>query len=162
MRSGRVPGRLGCAFGHTRSARRCCAGHHTTAVRARSGSRCQRMHLLLTRHGECAYTAQRSACACILTAPGVEPGLSRPQRDVLTTRRCGLLAAEVLLSFMVSKGKEWAPWEIGRVRKEIRGKSHLKVSATVQRRGEWEKRMLHLSFLCKSVRQLSMQSSAVQ
>ena len=25
-----------------------------------------------------------------LTTPGVEPGLSRPQRDVLTTRRCGL------------------------------------------------------------------------
>ena len=25
-----------------------------------------------------------------LSAPGVEPGLSRPQRDVLTTRRCGL------------------------------------------------------------------------
>ena len=24
-----------------------------------------------------------------MTAPGVEPGLSRPQRDVLTTRRCG-------------------------------------------------------------------------
>ena len=24
-----------------------------------------------------------------ITAPGVEPGLSRPQRDVLTTRRCG-------------------------------------------------------------------------
>jgi hypothetical protein len=26
-----------------------------------------------------------------MTTPGVEPGLSRPQRDVLTTRRCGLL-----------------------------------------------------------------------
>ena len=25
-----------------------------------------------------------------LTTPGVEPGLSRPRRDVLTTRRCGL------------------------------------------------------------------------
>ena len=25
-----------------------------------------------------------------LSTPGVEPGLSRPQRDVLTTRRCGL------------------------------------------------------------------------
>ena len=25
-----------------------------------------------------------------MTAPGVEPGLSRPQRDALTTRRCGL------------------------------------------------------------------------
>ena len=25
-----------------------------------------------------------------MSAPGVEPGLSRPQRDVLTTRRCGL------------------------------------------------------------------------
>ena len=24
-----------------------------------------------------------------MTTPGVEPGLSRPQRDVLTTRRCG-------------------------------------------------------------------------
>ena len=27
----------------------------------------------------------------LLTTPGVEPGLSRPQRDVLTTRRCGRL-----------------------------------------------------------------------
>ena len=26
-----------------------------------------------------------------LTTPGVEPGLSRPRRDVLATRRCGLL-----------------------------------------------------------------------
>ena len=25
-----------------------------------------------------------------MTTPGVDPGLSRPQRDVLTTRRCGL------------------------------------------------------------------------
>ena len=29
--------------------------------------------------------------ARLMTTPGVEPGLSRPQRDVLTTRRCGLL-----------------------------------------------------------------------
>ena len=28
-----------------------------------------------------------------MTTPGVEPGLSRPQRNVLTTRRCGLLFA---------------------------------------------------------------------
>ena len=27
--------------------------------------------------------------SCEMTAPGVEPGLSRPRRDVLTTRRCG-------------------------------------------------------------------------
>ena len=26
-----------------------------------------------------------------MSTPGVEPGLSRPQRDVLTTRRCGRL-----------------------------------------------------------------------
>ena len=26
-----------------------------------------------------------------MSAPGVEPGLARPQRDVLTTRRCGPL-----------------------------------------------------------------------
>ena len=25
-----------------------------------------------------------------MSTPGVEPGLSRPRRDVLTTRRCGL------------------------------------------------------------------------
>ena len=25
-----------------------------------------------------------------MTTPGIEPGLSRPRRDVLTTRRCGL------------------------------------------------------------------------
>ena len=28
-----------------------------------------------------------------MTTPGVEPGLSRPRRDVLTTRRCGRLPA---------------------------------------------------------------------
>ena len=89
-----------------------------------------------------------------MTTPGVKPGLSRPQRDVLTTRRCGLLAAEVLLSFLASTGGEGATREVGRNRKDIRGKSHLRVSATVQRWREWEKRMLHLSFLCESVRQL--------
>ena len=31
------------------------------------------------------------------TTPGVKPGLSRPQRDVLTTRRCGLLPAKFRL-----------------------------------------------------------------
>ena len=36
--------------------------------------------------------AQACTWPCTLTTPGVEPGLSRPQRDVLTTRRCGLLA----------------------------------------------------------------------
>ena len=34
-----------------------------------------------------------------MSSPGVEPGLSRPQRDVLTTRRCGLLAAKALLNY---------------------------------------------------------------
>ena len=29
-----------------------------------------------------------------VSTPGVEPGLSRPQRDVLTTRRCGLLRTD--------------------------------------------------------------------
>ena len=33
-----------------------------------------------------------------MTAPGVEPGLSRPQRDVLTTRRCGLAELLALLT----------------------------------------------------------------
>ena len=32
-----------------------------------------------------------------LTTPGVEPGLSRPQRDVLTTRRCGPCSMPPLL-----------------------------------------------------------------
>jgi hypothetical protein len=32
-------------------------------------------------------------CSHKLTTPGVEPGLSRPRRDVLTTRRCGRLNA---------------------------------------------------------------------
>ena len=31
-----------------------------------------------------------------LTTPGVEPGLSRPRRDVLTTRRCGRLSLQCL------------------------------------------------------------------
>ena len=35
-----------------------------------------------------------------MTTPGVEPGLSRPQRDILTTRRCGLLAAQVGLQLV--------------------------------------------------------------
>ena len=35
------------------------------------------------REGGCNYAE--------MSTPGVEPGLSRPQRDVLTTRRCGLL-----------------------------------------------------------------------
>ena len=43
-----------------------------------------------------------------MSTPGVEPGLSRPPRDILTTRRCGLLclarpndSGEVLASFQV-------------------------------------------------------------
>ena len=32
--------------------------------------------------------------AAKMSTPGVEPGLSRPQRDVLTTRRCGLLKSQ--------------------------------------------------------------------
>ena len=42
-------------------------------------------------------------CRCnrqSMTAPGVEPGLSQPQRDVLTTRRCGL---EIKLAPQVRK-----------------------------------------------------------
>ena len=38
-----------------------------------------------------------------LSAPGFEPGLSRPQRDVLTTRRCGLeinLAPQVMTELL--------------------------------------------------------------
>ena len=35
-----------------------------------------------------------------MTTPGVEPGLSRPRRDVLTTRRCGLSSAEALLEIL--------------------------------------------------------------
>ena len=34
-----------------------------------------------------AFVASRAQVK--LTAPGVEPGLSRPRRDILTTRRCG-------------------------------------------------------------------------
>ena len=46
------------------------------------------------------YASQATCCASLyvrtrpshknnMSTPGVEPGLSRPQRDVLTTRRCG-------------------------------------------------------------------------
>ena len=101
-----------------------------------------------------------------MTTPGVEPGLSRPQRNVLTTRRCGLLAAEVLLTFMAQKEAQPANLgPVGRSSKEIRGKSNLgiKSSATMQRKDEGKWRVMpHLSFLCKSIKQLSMQSSAVQ
>ena len=34
-----------------------------------------------------------------MTAPGVEPGLSRPRRDVLTTRRCGRYCSEPALAW---------------------------------------------------------------
>ena len=34
------------------------------------------------------FSARCRDC-CWMTTPGVEPGLSRPRRDVLTTRRCG-------------------------------------------------------------------------
>ena len=33
-----------------------------------------------------------------MSSPGVEPGLSRPRRDVLTTRRCGQMPAGELFS----------------------------------------------------------------
>ena len=33
-----------------------------------------------------------------MTLPGIEPGLLRPQRNVLTTRRCGLLPEAILTS----------------------------------------------------------------
>ena len=39
-----------------------------------------------------------------MTAPGVEPGLSRPQRDVLTTRRCGLVPVNLSSTDNESRG----------------------------------------------------------
>ena len=38
-----------------------------------------------------------------LTTPGVEPGLSRPERDVLTTRRCGHLTGIKTLIIIARK-----------------------------------------------------------
>ena len=92
----------------------------------------------------------------LLSTPGVEPGLSRPQHDVLTTRRCGLLAAEVLLQLVGCCNKSLS----GR----LRPKANLRIKGKCEQeeKGEMGLWMLHLSFLCKSVRQLSMQSSAVQ
>ena len=46
-----------------------------------------------------------------MSTPGVEPGLSRPQRDVLTTRRCGLGVGLVKL--------ELARIEVGLARIEV-------------------------------------------
>ena len=99
----------------------------------------------------------RESTAAKMTTPGVEPGLSRPQRDVLTTRRCGLLAAEVLLQ------------SVGCCNKSLSGcclrpKANLRIRSKCEQeeKGEMGLWMLHLSFLCKSVRQLSTQSSAVQ
>ena len=39
-----------------------------------------------------------------LTTPGVEPGLSRPQRDVLTTRRCGRLSCAGRTHWLILSG----------------------------------------------------------
>ena len=44
-----------------------------------------------------------------MSTPGVEPGLSRPQRDVLTTRRCGLLC----LAHPSDPGKDLASFQAG-------------------------------------------------
>ena len=51
---------------------------------------------------------QKKECAKMST-PGVEPGLSRPQRDVLTTRRCGLLC----LAHPSDPGKDLASFQAG-------------------------------------------------
>ena len=47
-----------------------------------------------------------------MTTPGVEPGLSRPQRDILTTRRCGLL--KCLRVQAASTSPVDVGWPIGR------------------------------------------------
>ena len=40
-----------------------------------------------------------------MSTSGVEPGLSRPQRDVLTTKRCGLLRGDLVFSlFLIVRG----------------------------------------------------------
>ena len=44
-----------------------------------------------------------------MSTPGVEPGLSRPQRDVLTTRRCGLLC----LARLSEPGEAFASFQAG-------------------------------------------------
>ena len=45
-----------------------------------------------------------------LTTPGVEPGLSRPRRDVLTTRRCGRLICFWLMIWLTDTWLK--PWLI--------------------------------------------------
>ena len=67
-----------------------------------------------------------------MTTPGVKPGLSRPQRDVLTTRRCGLLAAEVLLQFVGCCNKSC----FGRVQRKAN--LGLGASANNRRREKWD------------------------
>ena len=65
------------------------------AIARRVGIACGRNALLQSKHQAMGYVRWHS-CMCArwhgMTAPGVEPGLSWPQRGVLTTRRCGLLA----------------------------------------------------------------------
>ena len=42
-----------------------------------------------------------------MSTPGVEPGLSRPQRDVLTTRRCGQVTDQKFSSYFLHACRNW-------------------------------------------------------
>ena len=49
---------------------------------------------------ESGHLAKLERLSATLTTPGVEPGLSRPRRDVLTTRRCGRLSLQCLTAVL--------------------------------------------------------------
>ena len=57
---------------------------HCTALHPESEQNAERIHIAFP-------VADHVNLAAKMSTPGVEPGLSRPRRDVLTTRRCGLL-----------------------------------------------------------------------
>ena len=61
----------------------------TVAATMRCKCACAHMPMVAHEHSVMCVTVIVTIWKA-MTAPGVEPGLSRPQRDVLTTRRCGL------------------------------------------------------------------------
>ena len=78
---------LASHFRRPSQARCVCATHTTSSPPAGAARLSLSLSLSLRAPREFSHDLSRGE----LTTPGIEPGLSRPQRDVLTTRRCGRL-----------------------------------------------------------------------
>ena len=74
----------------------------TVAATMRCKCACAHMPMVAHEHSVMCVTVTVTIWKA-MTAPGVEPGLSRPQRDVLTTRRCGRNSSVRMHGYLIAE-----------------------------------------------------------